>query len=86
MRVNLRVSGAIYLRSEQCIQLSIGQIVKIGGIDSYVVTPQGDYPKDKVVLFLTDVFGIPLVNNKVHTYSIYYYLPIKTDCFAIVAC
>ena len=32
---------------------------------SYVATPQGDYPKDKVVLFLTDVFGIPLINNRV---------------------
>ena len=44
--------------------------MKIGGIDSYVVTPQGDYPKDKVVLLLTDVFGIPLVNNKVYITSI----------------
>lgn len=31
----------------------------------YVATPQGDYPKDKVILFLTDVFGIELVNNRV---------------------
>ncbi|KAI0085737.1 alpha/beta-hydrolase [Irpex rosettiformis] len=41
-----------------------GEIVKIGGVESYVATPKGDYPKDKVVLFLTDVFGIPLINNK----------------------
>ena len=32
-------------------------------------TPTGDYPKDKVVLFLSDVFGIPLVNNKVRAAS-----------------
>ena len=32
---------------------------------SYVATPTIDYPKDKVVLFLSDVFGIPLINNKV---------------------
>ncbi|RDX50826.1 dienelactone hydrolase endo-1,3,1,4-beta-D-glucanase [Polyporus arcularius HHB13444] len=41
-----------------------GKIEKIGGVECYVATPTGDYPKDKVVLFLTDVFGIPLVNNK----------------------
>ncbi|KAI0741665.1 dienelactone hydrolase endo-1,3,1,4-beta-D-glucanase [Daedaleopsis nitida] len=41
-----------------------GKIEQIGGIECYVGTPFSDYPKDKVVLFLTDVFGIPLVNNK----------------------
>ncbi|KAI0339413.1 alpha/beta-hydrolase [Trametopsis cervina] len=41
-----------------------GQSVQIGGVDCYVSTPTGDYPKDKVILFLTDVFGIPLINNK----------------------
>ena len=39
----------------------------IGGIECYVSTPTGDYPKDKVVLFLTDVFGIPLINNRVRS-------------------
>ena len=42
-----------------------GKIEKIRGVECYVATPFGDYPKDKVVLFLTDVFGIPLINNKV---------------------
>ncbi|KAF7797495.1 hypothetical protein EIP86_008694 [Pleurotus ostreatoroseus] len=37
---------------------------QIGGVECYVALPQGDYPKDKVVLFLTDVFGIPLINNR----------------------
>ncbi|KAI0369103.1 hypothetical protein BV20DRAFT_1053402 [Pilatotrama ljubarskyi] len=41
-----------------------GNIQQIGGVECYVSTPAGDYPKDKVVLFLSDVFGIPLVNNK----------------------
>ncbi|KAI0731408.1 alpha/beta-hydrolase [Earliella scabrosa] len=41
-----------------------GKIEQIGGVECYVGTPTGDYPKDKVVLFLSDVFGIPLVNNK----------------------
>ncbi|KAI0351385.1 alpha/beta-hydrolase [Trametes cingulata] len=41
-----------------------GKIEQIGGVECYVATPTGEYPKDKVVLFLSDVFGIPLVNNK----------------------
>jgi len=41
-----------------------GTLTKIGGVDVYVATPTIDYPKDKVVLFLTDAFGLPLVNNK----------------------
>jgi len=42
-----------------------GKTEKIGGVECYVATPSNaDYPKDKVVLFLTDVFGLPLVNNK----------------------
>ncbi|KIP04970.1 hypothetical protein PHLGIDRAFT_25327 [Phlebiopsis gigantea 11061_1 CR5-6] len=41
-----------------------GTYETIGGIHCYVATPQGDYPKDKVVLYLTDVLGIALVNNR----------------------
>ncbi|KAI0703746.1 alpha/beta-hydrolase [Cytidiella melzeri] len=41
-----------------------GQSIQIGGVDCYVATPTGDYPKEKVVLFLTDIFGIPLINNR----------------------
>ena len=37
----------------------------IGGVECYVAVPEGEYPKDKVVLVLTDVFGIPLINNRV---------------------
>ncbi|CDO69655.1 hypothetical protein BN946_scf184851.g43 [Trametes cinnabarina] len=40
-----------------------GQFTQVGGVDSYVATPKGDYPKDKVVLFLSDVFGLRLQNN-----------------------
>ena len=46
-----------------------GQLTEIGGIECYVSTPTGDFPKDKVILFFTDVFGIPLINNKVRLYS-----------------
>ncbi|KIY66778.1 alpha/beta-hydrolase [Cylindrobasidium torrendii FP15055 ss-10] len=41
-----------------------GTLETIGGIQCYVATPEGDYPKDKVILFLCDIFGIPLVNSK----------------------
>ncbi|KAI0685890.1 dienelactone hydrolase endo-1,3,1,4-beta-D-glucanase [Cytidiella melzeri] len=41
-----------------------GQHTQIGGIDCYVATPSFPYPKDKVILILTDVFGIPLINNR----------------------
>ncbi|KZW03102.1 alpha/beta-hydrolase [Exidia glandulosa HHB12029] len=41
-----------------------GKIEQIGGVDTYVALPEGDYPKDKAVLFLTDVFGIKFPNNQ----------------------
>jgi hypothetical protein len=37
----------------------------INGVESYVATPSIDYPKDKVVLFLPDIFGHTLVNAQV---------------------
>ncbi|CAL1715190.1 unnamed protein product [Somion occarium] len=40
-----------------------GKFEEIGGFKCYVGTPAGDYPKDKVVLFFTDVFGLKLNNN-----------------------
>ena len=39
-----------------------GKFEEIGGVRSYVATPEGDYPKDKVILYLPDVFGVDLVN------------------------
>ncbi|TRM69649.1 Alpha/Beta hydrolase protein [Schizophyllum amplum] len=39
-----------------------GKMEKINGVDCYVATPEGDYPTDKILLFLTDIFGVPLVN------------------------
>ncbi|KZW03094.1 alpha/beta-hydrolase [Exidia glandulosa HHB12029] len=41
-----------------------GRIEKIGGVDTYVALPQGDYPKDKAILYLTDIFGIKFPNNQ----------------------
>ncbi|KAG1817091.1 dienelactone hydrolase [Suillus subaureus] len=41
-----------------------GTIDIIDGVACYVATPTVDYPKDKVILFLPDVFGIELINTK----------------------
>ncbi|KAF5346402.1 hypothetical protein D9758_012752 [Tetrapyrgos nigripes] len=40
-----------------------GELKRINGVDCYVATPEGDYPKDKVLLFLPDAFGVAQ-NNK----------------------
>lgn len=37
----------------------------MGGVAAYVATPTGEYAKDKVILFLSDVFGFNIVNSKV---------------------
>jgi len=39
-----------------------GKWEKLGGVDSYVATPTMDYPKDKVLLVLPDIFGAHLIN------------------------
>ncbi|KAF9459319.1 dienelactone hydrolase endo-1,3,1,4-beta-D-glucanase [Collybia nuda] len=39
-----------------------GKWEKIGGVNCYVATPTMDYPKDKVVLYLADIFGPQLIN------------------------
>ncbi|KZW03091.1 alpha/beta-hydrolase [Exidia glandulosa HHB12029] len=41
-----------------------GKIEQIGGVETYVALPEGDYPKDKALLLLTDVFGIKFPNNQ----------------------
>ncbi|KAI5886226.1 alpha/beta-hydrolase [Schizophyllum commune H4-8] len=41
-----------------------GRIEKINGVDAYIATPAQDYPTDKVLLFLTDIFGMQLVNSQ----------------------
>ena len=42
-----------------------GVYEEINGIKTYVATPKVDYPKDKVVLYLTDILGLELQNNRV---------------------
>ncbi|KAJ6529807.1 Alpha/Beta hydrolase protein [Mycena capillaripes] len=40
-----------------------GQFEVIGATKCYIATPTVDYPKDKVVVFLTDAFGLALPNS-----------------------
>lgn len=42
-----------------------GTLQTIGGTSTYVALPKGTYDKTKALLFLTDVFGLELQNNKV---------------------
>ncbi|KAI0077962.1 alpha/beta-hydrolase [Panus rudis PR-1116 ss-1] len=39
-----------------------GKFEDIGGVRCYVATPTIDYPKDKVLLYLVDIFGVDLIN------------------------
>lgn len=45
------------------LSVNQGTYEQINGIKTYVATPKTDYPKDKVILYLTDVFGLELNNN-----------------------
>ncbi|KAH9983902.1 alpha/beta-hydrolase [Russula compacta] len=40
-----------------------GTYEEINGIKTYVATPKTDYPKDKAIIYLSDVFGHELPNN-----------------------
>lgn len=42
-----------------------GVFEEINGIKTCVVSPKVDYPKDKVVLYLTDILGLEFPNNRV---------------------
>ncbi|EIN09462.1 alpha/beta-hydrolase [Punctularia strigosozonata HHB-11173 SS5] len=46
------ISGVIHEGEPQ------GKFEKIDGVDAYVATPEIDYPKDKVILFLPDIYGL----------------------------
>ncbi|KZV70953.1 alpha/beta-hydrolase [Peniophora sp. CONT] len=41
-----------------------GTYSEIAGVKCYVATPSDEYDKTKVVLYLTDAFGIELLNNR----------------------
>jgi len=40
-----------------------GEFTKVDGNELYITKPSGDYPKDKAVILLTDVFGIRNIPN-----------------------
>ncbi|KAJ7909412.1 Alpha/Beta hydrolase protein [Mycena leptocephala] len=40
-----------------------GKTEHLGGVKCYIATPTVEYPKDKVLLYLTDAFGLALSNN-----------------------
>ncbi|PPQ71667.1 hypothetical protein CVT26_010586 [Gymnopilus dilepis] len=42
--------------------LTTGKWEKLGGVECYVATPAVEYPKDKAVLFLSDIFGAHFIN------------------------
>ncbi|KAJ7100473.1 Alpha/Beta hydrolase protein [Mycena epipterygia] len=41
-----------------------GMVVQIGGVKCYLATPRMDYPKNKALLYLPNVFGMELHNNQ----------------------
>lgn len=68
MRVHPRVRRRPVIALDWKSELTYGptgEIKEVGGVRSYVATPKGDYAKDKVLLFLPDVFGIDLDNGRV---------------------
>ncbi|THV04733.1 alpha/beta-hydrolase [Dendrothele bispora CBS 962.96] len=61
-----------------------GEFKKINGVDCYVATPEGDYAKDKALLYLPDAFGMQLVNNQLLTddFAINGYKTVMIDYFS----
>ncbi|KAI0049329.1 alpha/beta-hydrolase [Auriscalpium vulgare] len=42
-----------------------GKIEIVNGVKTYVATPEGDYPRDKAVIYLSDVYGaLNLINHQ----------------------
>lgn len=50
--------------ADSCVSFRL-QVRKINGVDVYVGEPKEGGDKSKALLFLSDVFGLGLVNNKV---------------------
>ena len=42
-----------------------GKWETIEGIRTYIATPTVDYPKNKAILYITDIFGVDLINHQV---------------------
>ena len=62
VRCHPRGRSLLLPRFWQVVTITIGKWEKIGGVESYVAIPSGDYPLNKAILFLPDVFGPQLPN------------------------
>ena len=51
-----------------------GKYEEINGIKTYVATPTKDYPKDKALIYICDIYGLELPNNlvRIHEYPYLY--------------
>jgi len=43
---------------------TLGKLEVIKGVETYVSIPEGDYPKDKAIIYLADAFGIKFKNTQ----------------------
>ncbi|KAH7069509.1 dienelactone hydrolase [Paraphoma chrysanthemicola] len=61
----------------------VGQLKNISGIEMYISYPPGRNTSDKVLLFVTDIFGVPLLQNKLLADSLAAndYLVVMPDLF-----
>lgn len=64
MRVNSRILVFFAFQGTNT-SVTQGTYEVINGIKTYVATPKIDYPKDKAIIYVTDVFGLELSNNRV---------------------
>jgi len=64
MRVNSRILVFFAFQGTNT-SVTQGTYEVINGIKTYVATPKIDYPKDKAIIYVTDVFGLELPNNRV---------------------
>ena len=40
----------------------------IAGVKCYIATPSGEYDKSKVLIYISDAYGLELVNNRVSSF------------------
>lgn len=57
--------SSILVATASYLYIFAGELATVDGVRVYIAKPPGDYPKDKAILFLSDVFGLQLINNKV---------------------
>ena len=60
-----KVNPITLILSHSYFKTPTGTYEEINGIKTYVATPTTDYPKNKAILYISDVFGLELQNNRV---------------------